>query len=438
MGPSQDPIALPPLNGFIASVASNMELLRAIHSNRGFTSIAYKWCVAMAKSNVLDQAIGSLGQTRPVVETLPALHQEKSDVALRQDQAPIPLDNEIDFLAAKEWLHRQEVNKAYEKLGEENGKDDIPETTQALKQQANEFSVAAMNEVGMVDLEYHREGKNQKVNYMVQRKRNLSTLDIALFGWEVSRAVRDTHLGLRGGSSIAPEDLQAYGSSKNRSDALKELFRVSKASVINTYALPCLDRFAANPTAELQRKRSNQKTNENRPVAHGGLEFNAATSYGQATKRGRDNDDGPNHDSNIFSDLPPAEKKARLDQGQIAHQLPLALHEDHGQRAIAQQAQLPDFEPGGFLGQLMGQSMPQIPQQQDFQFQAIQPGQYNHAMTMNMQNQENTQAGQPPNDWLSNEYIQWWPANMGLPGRPPFAPEEGSASSEQHKRDDEQ
>lgn len=227
MGPSQEPIRFPALNVFIASTRSSEEVLQAIYQNKDFTTIAYRWCVTMAKSNVLDQAIASLGQTRPIIQTLPALVQQKSDVVLRQNEAPIPLESEIDFLSAKEWLHRREVGKAQAKLGQENGKDDIPETPEVQKEFANELSLAAMNEVGMADLEYHGEGEKKKLNYIVKPKRDLSTLDIAMFGWEASRVLRDSHLGLCNGSSLVSLDLQAYGSFKTRSGTIKNLFNVS-------------------------------------------------------------------------------------------------------------------------------------------------------------------------------------------------------------------
>ncbi|KAJ4367787.1 hypothetical protein N0V85_009132 [Neurospora sp. IMI 360204] len=253
------------MNVFLASAAHSEAVRQAIFDNQQFTIVAYSWSVTLAKSNALDQGIASLGQTRPCINTLQALVDLKSDPALKQQGASIPLDNEVDFLAAREWRFRKEAEKAHTKLGQNNGKDDIPQTQSDQKKLANELSLAAMNEVGMVDLEYHGDGKKKKVNYIVQRKRDLSTLDVALFGWEASLVLRDSHLGLfRGSSFNTGLDIQAYRTHKERSDTLTKLFKVSKASVMNTYSLPYLARFASNPKAELQTMISNGSTNNNR------------------------------------------------------------------------------------------------------------------------------------------------------------------------------
>lgn len=219
------------MNIFLATAISN-EVRQAIQNNQQFTRVAYSWSVTLAKSNALDPGIASLGQTRPCINNLQALVDLKSDPALKQPGASIPLDNEVDYLAAKEWCYRQEVRKAHAKLGQANGTDDIPQTQRDQKKLANNLSLAAMNEVEMVDLEYHGKENKKKLNYIVQRKRDLSALDVALFGWEASLALRDGHLGLsRGSSATTRLDIEAYQTHKERSDILTKLFHVGTKSL---------------------------------------------------------------------------------------------------------------------------------------------------------------------------------------------------------------
>ncbi|KAK3947392.1 hypothetical protein QBC32DRAFT_187906, partial [Pseudoneurospora amorphoporcata] len=241
------------INVFLASNNLSKEVRQAISDHQMFTNVAWTWSITLAKSNALDQGIASLGQTRPIINRLQALDDLKSDPALKQKGATIPLDNEVDFLACREWRFRQAAAKAHTTLGQANGNDDIPLTQSDQKALANGLSLAAMNESGMLDQKYHGKGKKKKLNYIVKRKRGLSTLDVALFGWEASLALRDSHLGLSiGSSSINRLDIQPYQTHKERSDTLTKLFKISKASVMNMYSLPHLTRFASNPKSELQ------------------------------------------------------------------------------------------------------------------------------------------------------------------------------------------
>lgn len=190
--------------------------------------VAWKWSITLAKSKALDQGIASLGQNLPVVKRLRHLDQEKSDVALKQGGAEIPIANELEFLACREWRFRQAAGRAHLKLAEGNDKDDIPVTQSEQKELANNLSQAAMNEVGMVDQKNHGDEDNKRLNFIVRRKRDLSTLDIALFGWETSLALRDSHLGLtKESSSIVGLDIQPYETFKKRGETLTKLFKVS-------------------------------------------------------------------------------------------------------------------------------------------------------------------------------------------------------------------
>ncbi|KAH7625406.1 hypothetical protein B0T09DRAFT_361365 [Sordaria sp. MPI-SDFR-AT-0083] len=130
---SPQPAIMPPM-----MEPENLEdiMYGASEEQRQFTTVAWTWSITLAKSNALDQGIASLGQTRPIISRLQALDDLKSDLGLKQDGATIPLGNEVDFLASKEWRFRQAAAIAHAVLGE-----------------ANDLSLAAMNEASMVDLD---------------------------------------------------------------------------------------------------------------------------------------------------------------------------------------------------------------------------------------------------------------------------------------------
>ncbi|EGO58623.1 hypothetical protein NEUTE1DRAFT_98867 [Neurospora tetrasperma FGSC 2508] len=382
------------------------------------------WSVTLAKSNALDQGIASLGQTRPCINNLQVLVDLKSHPALKQPGASIPLDNEVDYLAAKEWCHRQEVRKAHAKLGQDNGTDDIPQTQRDQKKLANNLSLAAMNEVEMVDLEYHGKENKKKLNYIVQRKRELSALDVALFGWEASLALRDGHLGLsRGSSATTRLDIEAYQTHKERSDILTKLFHVSKASVMNTYSLPHLARFACNPKAELQNVPEGVDLI---PDDQSGTNAEGNADACQGKKRPRNDDDSSNDDDN---NVQHQSRKARLQQGSITHQTDISQQQDFEQPTILQQA---DFAQQGQLDSLyMDPAMLALPQEEQFN---VEPATETPAPSVSNV-EENATQEHGVNRNPSEEELIWFRDNVLLGGQP-FPPrDDRSAASRSQRRD---
>ncbi|KAK3484872.1 uncharacterized protein B0T23DRAFT_327877 [Neurospora hispaniola] len=411
------------MNMFLATAISN-EVRQAIRNHQQFTRVAYTWSVTLAKSNALDQGIASLGQTRPCINNLQALVDLKSDPALKQQGASIPLDNEVDYLAAKEWCHRREVEKAHAKLGQDNGTDDIPQTQWDQKKLANDLSLAAMNEVDMVDLEYHGKENKRKLNYIVQRKRELSALDVALFGWEASLALRDGHLGLsRGSSATTHLDIEAYQTHKERSDILTKLFHVSKASVMNTYSLPHLARFACNPKAELQNVPEGVDLI---PDDQSGTNAEGNADACQGKKRPRNDDDSSDDDDDDVQHQSRASKKARLQQGSITQQTDISQQQAFEQPTILQQA---DFAQQGQLDSLyMDPAMLALPQEEQFNDQNMEPATGTPAPSVSNVDQNATQA-HGVNRNPSEEELIWFRDNVLL-GRQPFPPRgDGSAAS---------
>ncbi|EAA33517.1 hypothetical protein GE21DRAFT_5282 [Neurospora crassa] len=411
------------MNMFLTTAISN-EVRQAIQNNQQFTRVAYSWSVTLAKSNALDQGIASLGQTRPCINNLQALVDLKSDPALKQPGASIPLDNEVDYLAAKEWCYRQEVRKAHAKLGQANGTDDIPQTQRDQKKLANELSLAAMNEVEMVDLEYHGKENKKKLNYIVQRKRELSALDVALFGWEASLALRDGHLGLtRGSSATTRLDIEAYQTHKERSDILTKLFHVSKASVMNTYSLPHLARFACNPKAELQNV---PEVADLTPDDQSGTNAEGNADAGQGKKRLRNDDDSSNDDDEDVQHQSRASKKARLQQADISQP------QDFELPTILQEA---DFAQQGQLDSLyIDPAMLEMPQEEQFNDRTIEPATETPVPSVSNVGQNATQEHRV-NRNPSEEELIWFRDNVLL-GRQPFRPRgDGSAASGSQRKD---
>ncbi|KAK3502215.1 hypothetical protein B0T13DRAFT_523954 [Neurospora crassa] len=403
------------MNMFLATAISN-EVRQAIQTNQKFTRVAYSWSVTLAKSNALDQGIASLGQTRPCINNLQALVDLKSDPALKQPGASIPLDNEVDYLAAKEWCYRQEVRKAHAKLGQANGTDDIPQTQRDQKKLANELSLAAMNEVEMVDLEYHGKENKKKLNYIVQRKRELSALDVALFGWEASLALRDGHLGLsRGSSATTSLDIEAYQTHKE--GAKRHPDKVSKASIMNTYSLPHLARFACNPKAELQNV---PEVADLTPDDQSGTNAERNADAGQGKKRLRNDDDSSNDDDEDVQHQSRASKKARLQQADISQP------QDFEQPTILQEA---DFAQQGQLDSLyIDPAMLEMPQGEYLNDRNMEPATGTPAPSVSNVEANATQDHRVNRD-PSEEELIWFRDNVLL-GRQPFRPRgDGSAPS---------
>ncbi|KAK1779791.1 hypothetical protein QBC45DRAFT_325239, partial [Copromyces sp. CBS 386.78] len=415
------------INVFLASSNLSKEVRQAICDHQMFTNVAWTWSITLAKSNALDQGIASLGQTRTIINRLQALDNLKSDPALKQKGATIPLDNEVDVLASREWRFRQAAAKAYATLGQANGKYDIPLTQSDQKALANGLSLAAINESGMLDLKYHGKGKKKKLNYIVKRKRGLSALDVALFGWEASLALRGSHLGLSGGScSINGLDIQPYQTHKERSDTLTKLFKISKASVMNIYSLPHLTRFASNPKSELHSDANADSDSDS--DSDSGADADAGVRSNRGKKRPRTNNDNDSSNGNDEVDYQPrATKKARLQEGAIVQQAEFS-QQDEFEHLAMEPAMPPD---------LPILPMPELVQQEHVDYQ---PNEANIEPPVSsepaLQPSATKEHGVAQNINPSDEDLVWLRDNVFLGAEPFPAQYNGSTASRAPEEED--
>lgn len=246
-------MVFPTVNDFFATLPADDPATLPMLNNMQFTIVGYKWMVTLAKSNALIQGITSLGQTRPIVNSLQALLDKTSEVRdFKEEVAPNPVDGEasdpgngeasnppvtriinpistvIDFLAAREWCRRRDCVEAREAFGQQNGTNDIPLDQATQKKLAGQLSLAAMNEVGMVDNLYHGKPGKKKLNYIIKRLRELPTLAVSLLGWEAVFDAIDSHLGISQVPIYTTDlEIQPYRLFTDRYEKMKELFSVS-------------------------------------------------------------------------------------------------------------------------------------------------------------------------------------------------------------------
>ncbi|KAK3399679.1 hypothetical protein B0T20DRAFT_451916 [Sordaria brevicollis] len=265
----QDPteIAYPPATVYTAAISHTDPLSPLVAQNADFTIGAYNYMVMMAKADSLESSMASLGQTRDIINIMDDLASTRT-YPLNAQGFSSPIENELDVLAAKKWCdlkrHEQTVNwEGAEELAV--AAQDWPRDPAAQKAKAEELCQLALNEVEIVDNIWHGSANNQKVNPIIKKKRGMSALTLAIFGWDALFAVRDCQIGAPKIPMFATGYVyRMYESFQARMADVEELFRTSKAAVVNHLAAPPLLKSVAQPYRAIKTKQTNQKNNNER------------------------------------------------------------------------------------------------------------------------------------------------------------------------------
>ncbi|KAH7625411.1 hypothetical protein B0T09DRAFT_393475 [Sordaria sp. MPI-SDFR-AT-0083] len=240
----QDPseIPYPPLNRYTATISHTDDVYALAMKNTDFTVGAYNYLVMMAQADSLDTSMASLGQTREIINALDNLAATRT-YPLTGEKFSSPFKNVLDFL---------------------------PRDPAAQKAKAEGLSQAALNEVNLVDNIWHGTEQNPTLNPVIKKKRNMSALTLALFGWEALVGYRERKRGHspdgRTKVSMFASDFvyRMYDSLKERLEDVEKLFRTSKAAVVNTLATPSLFKSVAQPYKAIKTKETNTKNNKKR------------------------------------------------------------------------------------------------------------------------------------------------------------------------------
>lgn len=233
----------------------------------------------------LEVAYASLGQTRPVVADLHAklAEHEKQGVSWEAGKHPtvdrvlqsMAYKNEPEFLAGEEWGVRQKAHQVRTKNTLSRAAfADIPRSAEQERAEVANLFADGLNEVDIVDKPTHRTSRGQfKDNHVLVALRAMSLLNMESQAWRalvscplsftitiqlvtnrptLQRSIRGMQLGIpMMGVFNLDVVYKAYDSFRARLRDFRELFRFSKAAVINTTETPYVIRSAGRPSSEL-------------------------------------------------------------------------------------------------------------------------------------------------------------------------------------------